>query len=59
LFKIPVHDFDHDFFKRLQEVLKRFKSGEITISVRDKVELNFATETDEQYELRLLRSMKE
>jgi len=31
LLKIPVHDFDQDFFKCLQQVLKRFKSGEITI----------------------------
>ena len=59
LFKIPVQDFDHDFFKRLQEVLKRFGSGEITISVRDKTERSDAVETDEQYESRLLHSIKE
>jgi len=59
LFKIPVHDSDQDFFKRLQEVLKRFKSGKITISERDKRDQDFVAETDSQYETRLMQSINE
>jgi len=59
LLKIPVHDFNQDFFKCLQQVLKRFKSDEITISVRDKDDQYYVAETDEQYESRLLQSIKD
>jgi len=47
------------FSTRLQEILKRFKTGEITISVRDDNSPNTGKETKRQYEARLLQSIKE
>lgn len=56
MFKIPIQEFNLDLFKNLQEILGRLKTGEVTIAIRND---GPKTETPEEYEKRLLGSIKE
>ena len=59
LCKIPVQDFNQDFFTSLKEVMKNFKSGELTITIRDNSSSDQAKETANEYERRLMTSIEE
>jgi len=57
--KIPVQDFNQDFIKSLKSVMKHFKSGELTITIKDQATPDLALESATDYETRLLTSIEE
>jgi hypothetical protein len=59
LIKISTEEFNQELFNQLQDLVKRFKNGRMTISLTDKLSLAEGTETSEQFEQRLLRSIAE
>lgn len=57
IIKISVKEFNQEFFLKLQEMFKKFKDGEVTISLRSENELGFSGESSVDYEKRLLNSI--
>ena len=57
--KIPVQDFNQDFIKSLKSVMKNFKSGELTITIKDQSSPDLAQESATDYEKRLLTSIED
>ncbi len=59
LIKISTEEFNQELFNQLEKLVKRYKNGKMTISLKDNAIADFDNESNEQYEARLLNSIAE